>query len=84
MTPTPGHAKTPSSDELIVQIANNTRIMAVKLFGSSDADEENNTGRLPKVESSARKAHERLDTLYWKVAFITGLVTAVIQFALRK
>ncbi len=44
-------------------VKKNTEVMSVKLFGSSDADKENDTGRLVKVERSAISAHERIDEL---------------------
>lgn len=44
-------------------VKKNTEVMSVKLFGSSDADKENETGRLGQVERSARSAHKRLDQL---------------------
>lgn len=49
--------------ETLKKVDHNTSVMAVKLFGSSVADEENETGRLPKVERSVKSAHERIDRM---------------------
>jgi hypothetical protein len=89
MTSTPGRAHDgtePNAHQtrLLQEIADNTRVMAVKLFGSSDADREQQSGRLPTVERSTKKAHERIDSLLWKVAFITGLVTGAVEWISKK
>jgi hypothetical protein len=69
----------PDTDKkLLEEIRDNTRTISVKLFGSSDAEDETATGRLPKVEHSAKRAHERIDKLQTRIVWASGFAAAVV------
>lgn len=65
-------APTNEQTELLKKILEQVQISNVKLYGNSDADDEGDTGRLPKVERSAKRAHVRIDVLEKKIVWATG------------
>ena len=69
-----------SEQKLLEEIRDNTRTISVKLFGNSDADDEQETGRLPKVERSTKHAHERIDKLQTRIVWASGFAAAVLLF----
>lgn len=78
MSPANGTAPGFSNDrELLEEIRDNTRNMSVQLFGSSDPDDEKESGRLPKVERSAKHAHERIDRITYRVIWASGFAAGV-------
>lgn len=67
-----------SSRELLEEIAGNTRVMCVKLFGSSSVDVETDKGRLPVVEAAANRANTRLDDIDKKLAAYAGAIAVIV------
>lgn len=65
--PGPGTKKAEDVSGLLVEIRDNTRTMAIKLFGSTDPDDENNTGRLPKLEEDSEQQAKKIEGLEKKV-----------------
>jgi hypothetical protein len=79
MSPATGTQQSPqkSDREILEEIRDNTRTTSVKLFGSSDADKEMDSGRLPKVERSVKNAHERIDRLQTKIVWASGFAAGI-------
>lgn len=63
--------------KLLIEIKDAQNTMLVKLFGRTDADQESETGRLPLVEHSAHRAHERIDKLEQKMWYAVGFASAI-------
>lgn len=76
-------ALTNEQTDLLKKILEQVQISNVKLYGSSDADEEGETGRLPKVERSAKRAHARIDYLEKKIIWATGAAVGIGIFLSR-
>jgi hypothetical protein len=77
--------------ELLEEIRDNTRTMSLKLFGTSDAENETDKGRLPTLERSAKAAHAKIETfeskLIWASGFAAGvgsIIGGVIEFVVMK
>jgi len=83
---TPGTKPAQDTHAILEEIRDNTRTMCIKLFGTADPEVENETGRLAKVERSAKSAHQRLDKIdriVWKVSGIATAATAVGTVAME-
>ena len=63
--------------KLLKQIAGNVQVMSVKLFGASEADDENGTGRLAMLEQGMKEAHDRIDKLEGRWLWAAGFAAAV-------
>jgi hypothetical protein len=66
---------------ILKRVDKSMMIMAVKLFGSSNSDHETADGRLPKVEKSVKAAHERIDKITLKLAWMMGVAAAILFLA---
>lgn len=62
-------------------ISQNTNTMCVKLFGATDPDKENATGRLPAVEKMAERAHTKLIALEKRFMLYQGIGAAILWAA---
>jgi hypothetical protein len=72
-----------SIDGRVAEIQANVRVMAVKLFGTSDPDAENDTGRLPKAEGALQAHDKRITSLERKMAWYAGAAAVVATICMK-
>jgi len=84
MSPSSAPAEAECTEQkLLEEIRDNTRTISLKLFGTTDAEaeEDKESGRLPKVERGVKHAHQRIDAIEKQViravAYAAGIAVPI-------